>query len=77
MSLESHYPLCEQTGQMRPDVVWLGETPYRMEPIYAAPAACDPFISIGITGNVHPAAGFVRDARAAGARTIELNLEAE
>lgn len=75
MSMESRCPLCEQVGQMRPDVVWFGEMPYEMDRIYAALAACDLFLSIGTSGNVYPAAGFVREARAAGARTVELNLE--
>ena len=33
------------------------------------------FVSIGTSGAVYPAAGFVRDARELGARTLELNLE--
>jgi len=60
---------------MRPDVVWFGEMPYRMEEISAALARCDLFVSIGTSGTVYPAAGFVAEARAAGARTVELNLE--
>ena len=60
---------------MRPDVVWFGEMPYRMEEIAAALARCDLFVSIGTSGTVYPAAGFVAEARAAGARTVELNLE--
>jgi NAD-dependent deacetylase len=55
--------------------VWFGEMPYRMEEIYNALAACALFVSIGTSGNVYPAAGFVAEARAAGARTVELNLE--
>ena len=60
---------------MRPDVVWFGEMPYRMEEIYEALGACDLFISIGTSGTVYPAAGFVMEARNAGAHTVELNLE--
>lgn len=66
---------CGIAGGMRPDVVWFGEMPYQMERIYAALGACDLFLSIGTSGNVYPAAGFVAEARAAGARTVELNLE--
>lgn len=58
----------------RPDVVWFGEMPYRMQEIFAALAAADLFVAIGTSGNVYPAAGFVTEARAAGARTLELNL---
>jgi len=60
---------------MRPDVVWFGELPYQMDRIHAAIAACDLFISIGTSGNVYPAAGFVKEAGRAGAHTVELNLE--
>jgi NAD-dependent deacetylase len=49
--------------------------PYRMERIYAALETCDLFVSIGTSGAVYPAAGFVQEARANGARTLELNLE--
>ncbi len=68
-------PSCGQKGGMRPDVVWFGEMPYRMEEIYEALARCDLFLSIGTSGNVYPAAGFVMEAARAGAYTVELNLE--
>jgi NAD-dependent deacetylase len=68
-------PACGNSGGMRPDVVWFGEMPYRMDEIADLVAAADLFISIGTSGNVYPAAGFVADARAAGAHTVELNLE--
>jgi NAD-dependent deacetylase len=60
---------------LRPDVVWFGEMPYELGRIYQALEACDLFVSIGTSGAVYPAAGFVQEARAAGARTLELNLE--
>ncbi|HOB14961.1 MAG TPA: Sir2 family NAD-dependent protein deacetylase, partial [Novosphingobium sp.] len=59
----------------RPDVVWFGEMPYRMGEIYAALREADLFVSIGTSGAVYPAAGFVQNARELGARTLELNLE--
>lgn len=59
----------------RPDIVWFGEMPYDMEEIYAHLAAADLFASIGTSGNVYPAAGFVAEARRYGAHTIEFNLE--
>jgi NAD-dependent deacetylase len=49
--------------------------PYQMERIYAAIRECDLFVSIGTSGAVYPAAGFVRDAKDCGAATLELNLE--
>ena len=38
-------------------------------------AQCGLFVSIGTSGNVYPAAGFVQQARMLGAQTLELNLE--
>jgi NAD-dependent deacetylase len=67
-------PVCSERA-LRPDVVWFGEMPYRMDEIYAALRSADLFVSIGTSGAVYPAAGFVRDARELGARTLELNLE--
>ena len=60
---------------MRPDVVWFGEMPYEMGRINALLAKADLFVSIGTSGNVYPAAGFVAEAAAHGAHTVELNLE--
>ncbi|MCA1662070.1 MAG: NAD-dependent deacylase [Novosphingobium sp.] len=70
-------PPCPACGvaALRPDVVWFGEMPYRIDEIYAALREADLFVSIGTSGAVYPAAGFVRDARECGARTLELNLE--
>ena len=66
---------CEGSGTLRPHVVWFGEMPLHMAEIDAALAAADLFVSIGTSGNVYPAAGFVAEARQAGIRTVELNLE--
>ena len=66
---------CREAGGMRPHVVWFGEMPLHMDRIMAALEGCGLFISIGTSGNVYPAAGFVEEARRAGALTIELNLE--
>ena len=75
MGAAASCPACGTTGRVRPDIVWFGETPYGMDRIEAAIAAADLFVSAGTSGAVYPAAGFVRAARAAGARTLELNLE--
>jgi NAD-dependent deacetylase len=67
---------CGKTSGMRPNVVWFGEMPMEMERIYAALSDCGLFLSIGTSGNVYPAAGFVAVARKhARAHTAELNLE--
>ncbi|TPG21056.1 NAD-dependent deacylase [Sphingomonas koreensis] len=60
---------------LRPDIVFFGEMPYAMDRIERALAACDLFVSIGTSGAVYPAAGFVQTARHHGAATLELNLE--
>lgn len=75
LSETSLCPACGARGQLRPDVVWFGEMPYHMDTIMDALATCDLFVSIGTSGNVYPAAGFVQVARRAGAHTVELNLE--
>ncbi|WP_374274679.1 NAD-dependent deacylase [Brevundimonas sp.] len=62
-------------GLLRPHIVWFGELPLEMDTIEAALGRCDLFVSIGTSGAVWPAAGFVQQARRAGARTVELNLE--
>ena len=68
-------PKCGAAGRLRPDIVWFGEMPYQMDRIDRALMACDLFVSIGTSGNVYPAAGFVETARYVGARTLEMNLE--
>ena len=68
-------PICKLKGKLRPDVVWFGEMPYHMQLIEDALAGADLFVSIGTSGNVYPAAGFVTLAKRAGAHAVELNLE--
>jgi NAD-dependent deacetylase len=75
MTIETACPVCSAAGGMRPDVVWFGEMPYELERIGRLLGACDLFNSIGTSGHVYPAAGFVAEAHAGGAHTVELNLE--
>lgn len=75
LSVESVCQNCGNIGGMRPDVVWFGEMPLEMDRIETAIAACDMFVSIGTSGDVYPAAGYVQLAARFGARTVELNLE--
>ena len=75
LGLADACPACGQVGRLRPHVVWFGEMPMHMPLIADALADARLFASIGTSGNVYPAAGFVREAAAAGARTVELNLE--
>jgi NAD-dependent deacetylase len=60
---------------MRPDIVFFGEMPYAMDVIERAISRADLFVSIGTSGAVYPAAGFVQTAKYHGARTLELNLD--
>ncbi|HEX7875208.1 MAG TPA: NAD-dependent deacylase [Sphingobium sp.] len=68
---------CAGCGQrtLRPDIVFFGEMPYEMDVIDEALRRADLFVSIGTSGAVYPAAGFVQTARHVGARTLELNLD--
>ena len=75
LGLETPCPVCAHKGGMRPDVVWCGEVPYAMERIHEHLIGADLFLSIGTSGNVYPAAGFVAVARENSAHTVELNLE--
>lgn len=75
--IEAHTPCacCKKPGRLRPHIVWFGEMPLYMDAITRALSECDLFISIGTSGNVYPAAGFVQEARAGKAHTVELNME--
>ena len=68
-------PVCQAGGQVRPDIVWFGEMPYEMDRVESALMNADLFVSIGTSGAVYPAAGFVQTARYRGAVTLEINLE--
>ena len=69
-------PHCGRKNGMRPHVVWFGEMPLGMDKTYEALDTCRLFVSIGTSGNVYPAAGFVQHVRYRGvAHSVELNLE--
>ena len=57
-------PRCECGARIRPHIVWFGEEPFAMDRIQQALDACDVFVTIGSSGAVYPAAGFVRAVRA-------------
>jgi NAD-dependent deacetylase len=75
LSVETPCPACKTRGGPRPDIVWFGEMPYQMRRLEAAVQDCDLFVSIGTSGAVYPAAGFVHLAKTFGAKTLELNLD--
>lgn len=75
ISTDSICQCCQKIGTLRPHIVWFGEMPLYMKRIEAAIQNCDVFIAIGTSGIVYPAAGFVYEAKQAGAFTIEMSLE--
>jgi len=68
-------PACGLAGPLRPHIVWFEERPLCLAEIQEALGRCRTFVSIGTSGRVYPAAGFAGEARARGARLVELNLE--
>lgn len=76
LSVQDVCPACSRGGRLRPHVVWFGEMPLEMERILDALERCGLFVSIGTSGSVYPAAGFVQHVMAQGqAHTVELNLD--
>lgn len=75
LTAEAVCAACGRDGGARPHVVWFGEMPLHMDAIEDALADADLFVSIGTSGSVYPAAGFVTEARAMGIATCEINLE--
>lgn len=75
LTIDTECTACARIGAMRPHVVWFGEMPRFLDEAADAIAAADLFVSIGTSGSVYPAAGFVAEARAIGVMTMELNLE--
>lgn len=76
ITVDTPCPCCSTPGRLRPHIVWFGEMPLYMDAIYRVLGECDLFISIGTSGNVYPAAGFVQEVRMKGrGHTVELNME--
>ena len=73
LGVDSSCPGCGRSGVLRPHIVWFHEVPFFLEEIFAALESCDIFLSVGTSGNVYPAAGFVAHTRP-GSRRIEVNL---
>ncbi|CAJ1023408.1 putative Sir2 family [Leishmania utingensis] len=68
-------PDCGLLGTLRPHIVWFGEMPLYMDKIESVLSETDIFVSIGTSGDVYPAAGFVQRAQFYGSTTLELNLQ--
>ena len=48
-------------ARLRPHIVWFGEIPLELHPIKRKVEDCDLFMTVGSSGVVYPAAGFVRE----------------
>ena len=67
---------CSVCGsQLRPHIVWFGEMPIQMDKIHAIAKESSLFVSVGTSGEVYPAAGFVSLFKDMKKPTVELNLE--
>ena len=66
-------PCCK--AEIRPHIVWFGEIPLQMSKIEKLLHEADLFVSIGTSGSVYPAAGFLQTAKSHGARTVCINIE--
>ena len=75
LALELACEACGRLGTLRPHVVWFGEQPLYMDEIFQSLSQADLFISIGTSGAVYPAAGFVDLVRRRGVPAMEINLE--
>ena len=67
-------PLCTCGARIRPHIVWFGEVPLGMDVIAAALGRCSLFVTVGSSGAVYPAAGFVASVRQR-ARTVYVGPE--
>ncbi|MGK5085374.1 Sir2 family NAD+-dependent deacetylase [Bdellovibrionota bacterium FG-1] len=65
---------CNQVGTLRPHIVWFGEVPFSMDEIMDVLLDAAILVSMGTSGNVYPAAGFVRSVPEASWK-IEVNRE--
>lgn len=68
-------PKCGCHGMLKPNIVFFGEGLLCMDIVDNLLKNCDLFLSVGTSGVVYPAAGFVQIAKFFGADTIELNME--
>jgi NAD-dependent deacetylase len=62
-------PRCACGARVRPHIVWFGEMPFEMDRIARELDACDVFVTVGSSGAVYPAAGFVSAVRGRAGKT--------
>ncbi len=75
VTTETVCPHCQIMGMMKPNIVFFGENLLYMAQVERLLQNCDLFLSVGTSGVVFPAAGFVQIAKLNGADTYEFNLE--
>jgi NAD-dependent deacetylase len=66
---------CGTVGMLKPNIVFFGESLLYTKQTDMLLQTCDLFISVGTSGVVYPAAGFVQIAKMFGAETLEFNKE--
>lgn len=75
ISSEDKCEHCGIVGMLKPNIVFFGENLLYMNKVDRLLQKCDLFVSVGTSGVVYPAAGFVQIAKMFGADTMELNME--
>ena len=75
VSSETVCEQCQVAGMMKPNIVFFGENLLYMDKVEELLRSSDLFVSVGTSGVVYPAAGFVQTAKYYGADTMEFNLE--
>lgn len=77
LEIHTHYKClaCNESGGLRPDIVWFREEPFGIEYAEAVAQMATEFVVIGSSSSVYPAAGLAGYAKRAGAKTIEINQE--
>ncbi|MBP5353416.1 MAG: NAD-dependent deacylase [Alphaproteobacteria bacterium] len=75
VSSEDKCEHCGTTGMLKPNIVFFGESLLYMDQVDRLLNSCDLFVSVGTSGVVYPAAGFVQFAKMFGADTYEFNME--
>lgn len=72
---ETVCPHCRIMGMMKPNIVFFGENLLCMDDVENLLRTCDLFLSVGTSGVVYPAAGFVQTVKYYGADAVEFTLE--
>ncbi len=74
-SFDDVCPNCSLSGFIKPNIVFFGENLLYMDKVEVLLKKASLFVSVGTSGMVYPAAGFVQTAKYYGAKTIDINIE--